>query len=146
MFVCSGILFDHRSPRRGYEFVTRKITFHVAKIKQGLLTELPLGNLEARRDWGYAKDYVQAMHLMLQQDVPDDFVIATGQSHSVREFCEFAFRHVGLDYRDHVVVNKAFYRPAEVNLLLGDPTKANRTLGWRICDQFRAIGDHDGRS
>jgi len=147
MYVCSGILFNHESPRRGYEFVTRKITSHVGKIKKGSLQQLPLGNLEAQRDWGYAKDYVQAMHLMLQHDVPDDYVIATGESHSVREFCELAFRHVGLDYRDHVVADDAFYRPAEVNLLLGDATKARQTLGWRPTTNFQQLVammvDHD---
>ena len=147
MSVCSGILFNHESPRRGYEFVTRKITSHVAKIKKGLLQTLPLGNLDAQRDWGFAKDYVQAMHLMLQHDTADDYVIATGESHSVREFCELAFRHVGLDYRDHVVTNEAFYRPAEVNLLLGDATKARTTLGWRPTTDFEQLVammvDHD---
>jgi GDPmannose 4,6-dehydratase len=147
MFVCSGILFNHESPRRGFEFVTRKITSHVANIKRGSLKKLPLGNLDAQRDWGYAKDYVQAMHLMLQHGVPDDYVIATGESHAVREFCELAFRHVGLDYRDYVVADDAFYRPAEVNLLLGDATKARQTLGWRPTTNFQQLVammvDHD---
>ncbi|NIP87166.1 MAG: NAD-dependent epimerase/dehydratase family protein [Planctomycetales bacterium] len=150
MFVCSGILFNHESPRRGYEFVSRKITSHVARIKKGLLQQLPLGNLEAQRDWGYAKDYVRAMHLMLQHQRPDDYVIATGESHSVREFCQLAFRHVGLDYRDHVAANEAFYRPAEVNLLQGDATKARQNLGWQPTTSFPELVammvDHDLQS
>ncbi|MGC3972589.1 MAG: GDP-mannose 4,6-dehydratase [Pirellulales bacterium] len=131
MFACSGILFNHESPRRGLEFVTRKITDGVARIKLGLASELRLGNLEARRDWGFAGDYVRAMWLMLQQAEPDDYVVGTGETHSVREFCEAAFAHVGLDYRDHVVVDPKFYRPAEVDLLLSDPTKARTKLGWQ---------------
>ncbi|MEC2346213.1 GDP-mannose 4,6-dehydratase [Paenibacillus barengoltzii] len=130
MFACSGILFNHESPRRGIEFVTRKITDAVARIKQGLQSELRLGNLDALRDWGYAKDYVECMWLMLQQDKPDDYVIATGETHSVREFCEIAFSHVGLDYRNYVVTDPKFFRAAEVDLLLGDPTKAINKLGW----------------
>ena len=131
MFACSGMLFNHESPRRGLEFVTRKITNAAAKIKLGLQKELPLGNLDAQRDWGFAGDYVEAMHLMMQQDQPDDYVIATGVTHSVREFCEIAFAHLGLDYRDHVVSDDArFLRPAEVDKLIGDPSKARRVLGW----------------
>jgi GDPmannose 4,6-dehydratase len=131
MFACSGILFNHESPRRGLEFVTRKITNAAAKIKLGLQKQLQLGNLEAQRDWGFAGDYVEAMHLMMQQPSADDFVIATGEVHSVREFCEIAFAHLGLDYRDHVVSDDArFLRPAEVDLLVGDPSKASRVLGW----------------
>jgi GDPmannose 4,6-dehydratase len=131
LFACSGILFNHESPRRGLEFVTRKITNGVARIKHGLTTELRLGNLQAKRDWGFAGDYVRAMWLMLQQDHPDDYVIGTGQTHTVQEFVEIAFARAGLDWRAHVVVDPQFYRPAEVDLLLGDATKARRTLGWR---------------
>jgi GDPmannose 4,6-dehydratase len=130
LFATSGILFNHESPRRGLEFVTRKITYGVARIKFGLTKELRLGNLESRRDWGYAGDYVKAMWQMLQQNEPGDFVIGTGQTHSVREFCEIAFGHVGLDYRDYVVQDPRFYRPAEVDLLVSDPSKANNQLGW----------------
>lgn len=131
MFCASGILFNHESSRRGFEFVTRKITSTAAQIKAGLAGELRLGNLEARRDWGHARDYVRAMHLMLQQDAPDDFVIATGVTHTVREFCDRAFSAVGLDYQSYVRVDKQFYRPAEVDLLIGDATKARRVLGWQ---------------
>jgi len=130
LFACSGILFNHESPRRGLEFVTRKITHAVARIRLGLARELRLGNLEARRDWGFAGDYVRAMWLMLQQDQPDDYVVGTGETHSVGEFAQIAFSHVGLNWRDHVVVDPAFYRPAEVDLLLADPTKTRRQLGW----------------
>jgi GDPmannose 4,6-dehydratase len=130
LFAVSGILFNHESPRRGLEFVTRKITDGVAKIKAGLQTELRLGNLEARRDWGYAKDYVRAMWLMLQQDEPEDFVIGTGETKSVREFCDAAFGYVGLNYQDYVVQDPLFYRPAEVDLLVSDPSKAREKLGW----------------
>ncbi|AZS17519.1 GDP-mannose 4,6-dehydratase [Paenibacillus lutimineralis] len=130
MYACSGILFNHESPRRGIEFVTRKITDAVARIKLGLQNELRLGNLDALRDWGYAKDYVECMWLMLQQDKPDDYVIATGETHSVREFCEIAFGHVGLDYQKYVVTDPKFFRAAEVDLLLGDPSKAINKLGW----------------
>jgi GDPmannose 4,6-dehydratase len=147
MYVCSGILFNHESPRRGFEFVTRKITAHVARIKHGLAHELPLGNLDARRDWGYAADYVKAMHLMLQQDAPDDYVIATGRTHSVREFCDLAFRHAGLNYEDHVVIQPQFYRPSEVHLLLGDASKAKARLGWEPTCDFESLVammvDHD---
>ncbi|GBC82172.1 GDP-mannose 4,6-dehydratase [bacterium HR10] len=139
MFACSGILFNHESPRRGLEFVTRKVTHAVARIKYGLQRELRLGNLEARRDWGYAKDYVEAMWLMLQQDEPDDYVIATGETHSVRELCELAFSYVGLDYRDHVVVDPSLFRPADVNLLVGDASKARRRLGWEPKVRFEEL-------
>lgn len=136
MHTTSGILFNHESPRRGLEFVTRKISHGVARIKLGLDEELRLGNLEARRDWGFAGDYVEAMWLMLQQDQPDDYVIATGETHSVREFCELAFSYVGLDYRDYVVVDQRFMRPAEVDLLIGDPSKARQKLGWQPRTSF----------
>jgi GDPmannose 4,6-dehydratase len=139
LFACSGILFNHESPRRGLEFVTHKITHGVAAIKLGLANELRLGNLEARRDWGYAGDYVRAMWLMLQQDQPDDYVVATGETHSVREFCEIAFDYVGLDYRDYVVVDETFFRPAEVDLLVGDPSKAKRVLGWEPTVSFEGL-------
>ncbi|MBL7649412.1 MAG: GDP-mannose 4,6-dehydratase [Candidatus Hydrogenedentes bacterium] len=130
MYACSGILFNHESPRRGLEFVTRKITDGVARIKLGLQSELRLGNLDAKRDWGYAGDYVRAMWLMLQQDTPDDYVIATEETHSVREFCELAFARAGLNYDAYVKVDPKFYRPAEVHVLLGDCTKARKQLGW----------------
>jgi GDPmannose 4,6-dehydratase len=131
LFACSGILFNHESPRRGKEFVTRKISHGVASIKLGLARELRLGNLDARRDWGYAGDYVRAMWMMLQEKRPDDYVIATGQNHSVREFCQIAFAHVGLDWKKYVVVDKEFFRPAEVNTLCGNSAKARRKLRWR---------------
>jgi GDPmannose 4,6-dehydratase len=127
----SGILFNHESPRRGLEFVTRKITDAVARIKLGLQTDLKLGNLDAERDWGFAGDYVEAMWLMLQQDEPDDYVVATGETHSVRRFCEIAFGHVGLKWEDHVKTDEKFMRPAEVDLLIGDPAKAEKKLGWK---------------
>lgn len=130
MFCCSGILFNHESPRRGMEFVTRKITSMVARIKHGMASELRLGNLEAKRDWGHAADYVRAMCLMLQQDEPDDYVVASGESHTVREVCELAFAEAGLDYRDYVVTDEKFFRPAEVEMLVGDATKARTVLGW----------------
>lgn len=130
LHASSGILFNHEGPRRGLEFVTRKISNAVARIKLGLQEELRLGNLDARRDWGYAGDYVKAMWLMLQQDEPGDYVVATGESHSVRDFCEVAFGHVGLDLEQHVVIDPAFLRPAEVDTLLGDATKARTELGW----------------
>ena len=130
LYAVSGILFNHESPRRGREFVTRKITYGVARIKLGLANELRLGNLEARRDWGFAGDYVQMMWMMLQQDTPEDYVIGTGTTHAVRELCEVAFGHVGLDYRDYVVQDPRFYRPAEVDLLVSDPSKARENLGW----------------
>ncbi|HEV8193358.1 MAG TPA: GDP-mannose 4,6-dehydratase, partial [Ktedonobacterales bacterium] len=132
MFACSGILFNHESPRRGKEFVTRKITQAVAHIKLGLQSSLALGNLNAKRDWGYAGDYVEAMWLMLQQDTPEDYVIATGESHSVEEFVQAAFKRVGIeDWQRYVVVDQQFMRPAEVDYLLGDATKARRQLGWQ---------------
>src|SRR5438034_1176614 len=131
LYACSGILFNHESPRRGLEFVTRKITHGVARIKQGLANELRLGNLDAKRDWGFAGDYVRAMWLMLQQDEADDYVIGTGETHSVEEFVRIAFARAGLDWKRHVVIDPQFYRPAEVDLLLGDPTKAREQLGWR---------------
>ncbi len=139
LFACSGILFNHESPRRGLEFVTRKITHSVAKIKLGLAKELRLGNLQAKRDWGFAGDYVRAMWLMLQQEHADDYVVATGETHTVEEFVSLAFDHVGLDWRKHVVVDPQFYRPAEVDLLLGDPTKAKRQLGWRMEVSFAQL-------
>src|SRR5512137_2196309 len=136
MFACSGILFNHESPRRGLEFVTHKITHAVARIKMGLADELRLGNLDARRDWGYAPDYVHAMWLMLQHDHPEDYVVATGETHSVREFCQEAFGYVDLDWEKHVVVDPKFHRPAEVDLLVGDPTKAGRQLHWEPSVSF----------
>jgi len=139
MFACSGILFNHESPRRGFEFVTRKITSIVARIKAGLVHELPLGNLEARRDWGHSKDYVSAMHLMLQQELPDDYVVATGEAHTVREFCELAFAEAALDYRDYVRIDERFYRPAEVDSLVGDATRARTVLGWTPSYSFAEL-------
>jgi GDPmannose 4,6-dehydratase len=139
MFCSNGMLFNHESPRRGYEFVTRKITNQVARIKLGLATELRLGNLEARRDWGHAEDYVRAMYLMLQQPESGDFVIAMGETHSVREFCELAFQEAGLDYREFVREDPQFYRPAEVDLLIGDPTRAHEILGWQPTYTFRRL-------
>jgi GDPmannose 4,6-dehydratase len=130
LYACSGILFNHESPLRGVEFVTRKITLGVARIKHGLQHELRLGNLDARRDWGYAREYVEGMYLMLQQDEPDDYVLATGETHTVEEFVEAAFTAADLDWRDHVVIDPAFVRPAEVDLLLGNPKKAKEKLGW----------------
>jgi GDPmannose 4,6-dehydratase len=130
MFACSGILFNHESPRRGLEFVTHKITHAAARIKLGLADELRLGNLEARRDWGYAADYVRAMWLMLQQDTPDDYVVASGETHSVKEFVKEAFGYLDLDWEKYVIQDPRFYRPAEVDLLVGDPSKARATLGW----------------
>ncbi len=130
LFACSGILFNHESPRRGHEFVTRKVSDAVARIKLGQQQELRLGNLDAERDWGFAGDYVRAMWLMLQRDEPRDYVVATGETHSVRELCQIAFARVGLDYRDHVVIDHSFIRPAEVDQLLGDADKARRELGW----------------
>ena len=139
LFACSGILFNHESPRRGREFVTRKVTNGVARIKHGLATELRMGNLEARRDWGYAGDYVEAMWLMLQQDAPDDYVIATGETHSVLELIEVAFARAGLDWRQHVVEDPELKRPAEVDLLQGDASKAKRVLGWQPKMGFREL-------
>ncbi len=131
MFCASGLLFNHEGPRRGYEFVTRKITNAAVRIKLGMAGEVLLGNLEAKRDWGHAADYVQAMHLMLQQPVADDFVVASGESHTVREFCERAFAELDLDYRDYVKVDERFYRPAEIDELVGDASKARAVLGWK---------------
>ncbi len=139
IFGCSGILFNHESPRRGLEFVTHKVTHAVALIKLGKAKELRLGNLEARRDWGYAGDYVKAMWLMLQQPRPDDYVVATGETHSVREFCEVAFNMVGLNYQDYVVQDQRFYRPAEVDLLVGDAAKAGAVLGWEPEVSFKQL-------
>ncbi|MGB0387025.1 MAG: GDP-mannose 4,6-dehydratase [Ardenticatenaceae bacterium] len=136
MFAVSGILFNHESPRRGLEFVTRKISHGVARIKLGLAKELRLGNLDSRRDWGHAKDYVRGMWLMLQQEEPEDYVLATGETHTIRRFCELAFGHVGLNYEDHVVIDPAFYRPAEVDLLVGDRSKAGEKLGWEPVVSF----------
>jgi len=139
IFATSGILFNHESPRRGLEFVTRKITDSVARIKLGLAKELRLGNLEAQRDWGFAGDYVEAMWLMLQQDHPDNYVIGTGETHAVREFCQIAFSHVGLDYKDYVVQDEKFYRPAEVDLLVSDPSKARNILKWEPSVSFQEL-------
>ena len=141
LFTVSGILFNHESPRRGKEFVTRKITDGVARIKLGLQKELRMGNLDAKRDWGFAGDYVKAMWLMLQQDTPDDYVIATGETHSVKEFLELAFARVGLNWKDYVVVDPKFLRPAEVDLLLGDPAKALKKLGWKTEVSFQGLID-----
>jgi GDPmannose 4,6-dehydratase len=135
----SGILYNHESPRRGFEFVTRKITSQAARIKLGLTKEVRLGNLDARRDWGHAREYVRAMWLMLQQDEPEDYVIATGEQHSVREFAELAFAHLGLDYRGHVVVDPQFQRPADVETLLGDASKARKKLGWKYGVTFKEL-------
>lgn len=139
LFACSGILFNHESPRRGLEFVTRKVTYGVARIKNGLQKELRLGNLDAKRDWGYAGDYVKAMWLMLQQDEPQDYVIATGETHSVRELVQLAFARAGLDWEKYVVVDPAFVRPAEVDLLVGNPEKARRQLGWQPEMSFKEL-------
>jgi GDPmannose 4,6-dehydratase len=139
MFCCSGILFNHEGPRRGKEFVTRKVTHAAARIKRGLQKELRLGNLEAKRDWGYAVDYVRMMWLMLQQDKPDDYVIATGETHSVRDLVETAFSHVGLDWQKYVVLDSKLQRPAEVDLLVGDPGKARRQLGWKPEVTFKQL-------
>lgn len=139
LHATSGILFNHESPRRGLEFVTRKITHHVAKIKLGLASELRLGNLDSRRDWGFAGDYIKAMWLMLQQDDPDDFVISTGDTHSVEEFLNEAFGYVDLDWREYVVQDPQFMRPAEVDLLVGDPSKAGQKLGWEPQVDFRQL-------
>ena len=139
MFCVSGILFNHESPRRGKEFVTRKITDGVARIKLKRSKELRLGNLDAQRDWGFAGDYVKAMWMMLQQDEPDDYVVATGKSHSVREFVELAFKHVNLDWRKYVVIDKELYRPAEVNHLRGNPEKAMKKLGWKPAISFKEL-------
>ena len=137
----SGILYNHESPRRGFEFVTRKITSHVAKIKLGMAKEVHLGNLDSRRDWGHAREYVRAMWTMLQQDEPEDYVIATGEQHTVREFAEAAFSYAGLDYRHHVVMDPQLLRPAEVELLLGDATKAKKKLGWACQVKFKELAE-----
>ncbi|GAB4439491.1 MAG: GDP-mannose 4,6-dehydratase [Anaerolineae bacterium] len=139
LYACSGILFNHESPRRGLEFVTHKVTHAAARIKLGLQDEVRLGNLEARRDWGYAGDYVRAMWLMLQQNEPDDYVISTGETHSVRELCEVAFNRVGLNYEDYVVIDERFYRPAEVDLLIGDASKGKEKLGWEPTVTFKEL-------
>lgn len=139
MHATSGILFNHESPRRGLEFVTRKVTYHAAKIKLGLTNELRIGNVDARRDWGFAGDYVKAMWLMLQQDTPDDFVIATGETHAVSELLEVAFSSLDLDWRNHTIQDERFMRPAEVDLLVGDPAKAGRVLGWEPEVSFRQL-------
>jgi GDPmannose 4,6-dehydratase len=139
LFTCSGILFNHESPRRGLEFVTHKVTYGAARIKLGLDHELRLGNLEARRDWGYAGDYVQAMWMMLQQDQPDDYVIATGRTHSVQELCDVAFGYLGLDWRRYVISDPKFMRPAEVDLLVGDASKAHARLGWEPSCTFEDL-------
>jgi GDPmannose 4,6-dehydratase len=136
LHASSGILFNHESPRRGMEFVTRKITHGVAQISLGRAKDLRLGNLDAERDWGFAGDYVDAMWRMVQQDEPGDYVISTGETHSVREFCQIAFNHVGLDYNDHVTVDERFFRPAEVDLLIGDPSHAREVLGWEPTTGF----------
>ena len=147
MFATSGILFNHESPRRGLEFVTRKISHGVARIKHGQAKELRLGNLESQRDWGFAGDYVEAMWRMLQHDQPDNFVVGMGETHSVREFCEIAFSHVGLDYNDYVVQDERFYRPAEVDLLISNPSKVRSVLGWEPAVGFKELVtmmvDHD---
>ncbi len=139
LFACSGILFNHESPRRGLEFVTHKVTHGVAKVKLGLAKELRLGNLEARRDWGFAGDYVKAMWLMLQQPQPNDYVVASGETHSVAELCDLAFGHVDLNYHDYVAQDSKYFRPAEVDLLVGDASKAGRVLGWEPSMTFREL-------
>ncbi len=139
LFACNGILYNHESPRRGFEYVTRKIAFHAAQIKLGLVKELRLGNLEAVRDWGFAGEYVEAMWLMLQQDQPGDYVIATGKTHSVREFCEAAFAHLGMDYRKYVVVDERFYRPNETVPLIGNAAYAKSVLGWQPKVDFNQL-------
>jgi GDPmannose 4,6-dehydratase len=139
MYACSGILFNHESPRRGLEFVTRKITNAVAQIKYGLKKEVALGNIDSKRDWGFAGDYIEAMHAMLQQPEPDDYLVATGETHSVREFLDIAFSHAGLRWEDHVVTDERFLRPAEVDLLIGDASKARRVLGWEPKTPFRDL-------
>ncbi len=150
MFACNGILFNHESPRRGLEFVTRKVTHAAARIRKGLQQELRLGNLDARRDWGYAADYVRGMWLMLQQDKPDDYVMATGVTHSIRDLCDIAFRRVGLNWQDYVVIDPKHYRPAEVDLLIGDAGKASSVLGWKPTVGFQELVelmvDHDMRN
>ena len=139
LFACSGMLFNHESPRRGLEFVTHKVTHAVARIKLGLQKDVHLGNLEAQRDWGFAGDYVRGMWLMLQHNTPDDYVLATGETHTIRELCEVAFSHVGLDWEKYVVIDPKFYRPAEVDLLIGDPSKAGKVLGWEPKVSFKEL-------
>ncbi len=139
LYAVSGILFNHESPRRGIQFVTRKVTYHVAKIKLGLAREVRLGNLEAKRDWGYTGDYVKAMWMMLQQDQPEDYVVGTGEAHSVRELCEVAFSYVGLDYREFVKQDPRYFRPVDVDFLLADPTKAKTKLGWKPSVSFEEL-------
>ena len=139
MHASSGILYNHESPRRGYEYVTRKITSHIAKIKLGLTDKLKLGNLDTKRDWGHAKEYVQAMWLMLQQDKPDDFVIATGKTHSIRDFLKLAFSHAGLDYKDYVEIDSQLVRPTDVNTLHGNPSKAREKLSWNSTITFEQL-------
>jgi len=149
MFACNGILFNHESPRRGFEFVTRKITSAVAKIKLGLQKELSLGNLDAKRDWGFSGDYVEAMWLMLQQEKPDDFVISTGETHSVKEFVQEAFSHVDLDWEKYIKIDERFFRPAEVNVLMGDYSKAKKCFDWKpkvkFAELVRMMVDEDLR-
>ncbi|HLL81806.1 MAG TPA: GDP-mannose 4,6-dehydratase, partial [Longimicrobium sp.] len=139
LYAVSGILFNHESPRRGLEFVTRKVTHAVARIKLGLQERLPMGNLDAKRDWGFAGDYVDAMWRMLQQDTPDDYVIATNETHTVRELVEISFARVGLDWQKYVFIDPAFVRPAEVDLLIGDPAKAKKKLGWEPKVRFKQL-------
>jgi len=139
LFACNGICFNHESSRRGFEFVTRKITNGIAEIKLGLTRELKLGNLEAKRDWGFAGDYIKAMYLMLQQDKPDDYVIATGEAHSVKEFVKLGFSYVGLDWKKYVIIDKTFYRPAEIHLLIGDYSKVKKKLGWEPKVKFEEL-------
>jgi len=139
LFACSGILFNHESPRRGFEFVTRKITSNAARIKKGIVRELRLGNLEAKRDWGHAEEYVKGMWLMLNQEKPDDFVLSTGESHSVAEFCDIAFAYVGLNYKDYVKVDEKFFRPGEIEILKGDSTKAKNQLSWTYNKSFKEL-------
>jgi GDPmannose 4,6-dehydratase len=139
LFACSGILFNHESPRRGLEFSTHKVTYGAARIKLGLSNELKMGNLDSKRDWGYVEDYVRAMWLMLQQDEPDDYVVGTGRTHSVRELCELAFDYLGLDWRDHVVVDPKFLRPADVDFLVADAAKARAKLGWEPAVTFEEL-------
>lgn len=139
IFACNGILFNHESPRRGETFVTRKITKAVARIAYGLQDKLYLGNLDAKRDWGYAKDYVEGMYLMLQNDIPDDFVLATGETHSIREFCEEAFGYLNMDYKKYVEIDPQYFRPSEVDLLIGDPTKAKTILNWEPKVKFKEL-------
>jgi GDPmannose 4,6-dehydratase len=150
LHASNGILFNHESPRRGETFVTRKITRAVARIKRGLQKDLYLGNLDARRDWGYAREYVEGMWRILQQDTPDDYILATNETHSVREFCQEAFAHAGLDWQDHVKHDSRYERPAEVDILIGDPAKAKRQLGWepqtKFHDLVRLMVDADLRA